>query len=127
MDDKLNSVDGDVEKNVVGPPAYSEESDINVNPPLKRQLKNRHIAMIRFVLLINATINNSLLVLCSIGGVIGTGLFLGTANALRHGGPIGLLLGYLIVGSITYAVMVCDNDACIFYYLLTSSLVDLSW
>ncbi|KAJ7141220.1 amino acid permease/ SLC12A domain-containing protein [Mycena epipterygia] len=55
---------------------------------LVRQLKNRHIAMI------------------SIGGVIGTGLFLGTANALRHGGPIGLLLGYLAVGSITYSVMI---------------------
>ncbi|KAJ7067987.1 amino acid permease [Mycena amicta] len=55
---------------------------------LKRQLKNRHIAMI------------------SIGGVIGTGLFLGTANALRHGGPVGLLLGYLAVGSITYTVMI---------------------
>ncbi|KAF7301538.1 Amino acid permease [Mycena indigotica] len=60
---------------------------------LKRQLKNRHIAMI------------------SIGGVIGTGLFLGSANALRHGGPVGLvhsprLLGYLAVGSITYSVMI---------------------
>ncbi|KAK7061449.1 lysine-specific permease [Favolaschia claudopus] len=55
---------------------------------LVRQLKNRHIAMI------------------SIGGVIGTGLFLGTASALRHGGPIGLLLGYLAVGSITYSVMI---------------------
>ncbi|KAJ7781571.1 amino acid permease [Mycena metata] len=55
---------------------------------LKRQLKNRHIAMI------------------SIGGVIGTGLFLGTATALRHGGPIGLLLGYFAVGTITYAVMI---------------------
>ncbi|KAJ7233136.1 amino acid permease/ SLC12A domain-containing protein [Mycena haematopus] len=42
----------------------------------------------------------------SIGGVIGTGLFLGTANALRHGGPVGLLLGYLAVGSITYSVMI---------------------
>lgn len=42
----------------------------------------------------------------SIGGVIGTGLFLGTATALRHGGPIGLLLGYIFVGTITYAVMV---------------------
>ncbi|KAJ6567180.1 amino acid permease [Mycena vulgaris] len=55
---------------------------------LVRQLKNRHIAMI------------------SIGGVIGTGLFLGTANALRHGGPIGLLLGYFAVGTITYSVMI---------------------
>ncbi|KAI0053278.1 amino acid permease [Auriscalpium vulgare] len=57
-------------------------------PTLKRQLKNRHVAMI------------------SIGGVIGTGLFLGTANALRHGGPVGLLLGYLIMGTICYSVMV---------------------
>ncbi|KAJ7179400.1 amino acid permease-domain-containing protein [Mycena filopes] len=56
--------------------------------PLVRQLKNRHIAMI------------------SIGGVIGTGLFLNTANSLRLGGPIGLLLGYLAVGSITYSVMI---------------------
>ncbi|KAJ8475346.1 hypothetical protein ONZ45_g2324 [Pleurotus djamor] len=55
---------------------------------LVRQLKNRHIAMI------------------SIGGVIGTGLFLGTAGALRNGGPIGLLLGYMAVGSICYSVMI---------------------
>ena len=39
-------------------------------------------------------------------GVIGTGLFLGSANSLRHGGPVGLLLGYLVVGSICYSVMV---------------------
>ncbi|KDR68482.1 hypothetical protein GALMADRAFT_231150 [Galerina marginata CBS 339.88] len=55
---------------------------------LVRQLKNRHIAMI------------------SIGGVIGTGLFLGTANALRNGGPVGLLLGYMTIGSICYCVMI---------------------
>ncbi|KAI0704873.1 amino acid permease [Cytidiella melzeri] len=55
---------------------------------LQRQLKSRHIAMI------------------SIGGVIGTGLFLGTANALRHGGPIGLLLGYSAMGTVTYCVMI---------------------
>jgi len=55
---------------------------------LKRQLKNRHVAMI------------------SIGGVIGTGLFLSTANSLREGGPVGLLLGYIIIGTICYSVMV---------------------
>ncbi|KAI0004296.1 amino acid permease [Russula compacta] len=55
---------------------------------LKRQLKNRHVAMI------------------SIGGVIGTGLFLSTANSLRQGGPLGLLLGFLVVGSICYSVMI---------------------
>jgi amino acid transporter len=42
----------------------------------------------------------------SIGGVIGTGLFLGTANSLQVGGPIGLLLAYLAVGTICYSVMV---------------------
>lgn len=55
---------------------------------LVRQLKNRHIAMI------------------SIGGVIGTGLFLGTAGSLQNGGPVGLLLGYLAMGTICYSVMV---------------------
>ncbi|ESK87568.1 amino acid transporter [Moniliophthora roreri MCA 2997] len=55
---------------------------------LVRQLKNRHMAMI------------------SIGGVIGTGLFVGTAGALRNGGPIGLLLGYIVVGSICWGVMI---------------------
>lgn len=35
----------------------------------------------------------------SIGGVIGTGLFLGTANALKNGGPLGLLLGYAAMGT----------------------------
>jgi len=60
-------------------------------PPTKglsRQMKNRHIAMI------------------SIGGVIGTGLFLGTSEALQNGGPIGLILGYIVMGSIVYCVMI---------------------
>ena len=39
-------------------------------------------------------------------GVIGTGLFLGTATSLAAGGPIGLLLGYMTVGSVCYSVMV---------------------
>ncbi|EKM83723.1 hypothetical protein AGABI1DRAFT_110353 [Agaricus bisporus var. burnettii JB137-S8] len=67
-----------------GLPAYAEGNQ----GKLVRQLKNRHVAMI------------------SIGGVIGTGLFLGTANSLRDGGPVGLLLGYITMGSICYAVMV---------------------
>ncbi|KAJ8084938.1 hypothetical protein AAF712_004532 [Marasmius tenuissimus] len=55
---------------------------------LARQLKNRHVAMI------------------SIGGVIGTGLFLGTATSLRDGGPLGLLLGYIVIGSLCWTVMI---------------------
>ena len=32
-------------------------------------------------------------------------LFLGTANSLRGGGPLGLWLGYSVMGSIVFAVM----------------------
>ncbi|KAF9056359.1 amino acid permease/ SLC12A domain-containing protein [Panaeolus papilionaceus] len=87
---------------IVDNPTYKVESDaesarqfhtghtdafIAEHGKLVRQLKNRHIAMI------------------SIGGVIGTGLFLGTASSLQNGGPVGLLLGYLAVGSVCYCVM----------------------
>jgi hypothetical protein len=41
----------------------------------------------------------------SIGGVIGTGLFLGTGGALANGGPLGLLLGYCIMGAVCMSVM----------------------
>ncbi|THH11561.1 hypothetical protein EW145_g583 [Phellinidium pouzarii] len=59
---------------------------------LRRQLKNRHISMI------------------SIGGVIGTGLFVGTATALKNGGPLGLFLGYTVVGTICYAIMISVGE-----------------
>lgn len=60
---------------------------------LKRQLKSRHMAMI------------------SIGGVIGTGLFLGTGGALANGGPLGLFMGYAVMGSICYSVMVSRSHS----------------
>lgn len=50
-------------------------------------------------------------------GVIGTGLFLGTATALQHGGPVGLLLGYGIMGTICYAVMVWVSHVVWFFSL----------
>ncbi|WWC95930.1 hypothetical protein V866_002797 [Kwoniella sp. B9012] len=67
-------------------PQYTEE--VVPHEGLKRSLKSRHLAMI------------------SIGGVIGTGLFLGTGSALAHGGPLGLFLGYALMGSICYSVMI---------------------
>ena len=39
-------------------------------------------------------------------GVIGTGLFLGTASSLAEAGPVGLLLGYIAIGTVCYSVMV---------------------
>jgi len=31
-------------------------------------------------------------------------------SLVRHGGPLGLLLGYMAVGSICYSVMVCLGE-----------------
>ncbi|KAF8313222.1 amino acid permease [Clavulina sp. PMI_390] len=62
--------------------------DVIPHHTLVRQMEARHIAMI------------------SIGGAIGTGLFLGSGTSLADGGPLGLWLGYIFVGSICYAMMV---------------------
>ncbi|KAL9935452.1 hypothetical protein V8E36_005800 [Tilletia maclaganii] len=62
------------------------------NERLKPALSNRHLAMI------------------SIGSVIGTGLFLGTAGSLTRGGPLGLWLAYILMGSVCYAMMMCLGE-----------------
>jgi len=56
----------------------------------------------------------------SIGGVIGTGLFLGTASALMNGGPVGLLLGYMFVGTICYSVMVSQSSLRLLHTIISS-------
>jgi amino acid transporter len=59
---------------------------------VKRRLKARHISMI------------------AIGGTIGTGLFVGSGAALSAGGPVGLLLGYVIMGSVVYSMMIALGE-----------------
>jgi len=54
---------------------------------LKRGLKTRHLTMI------------------SLGGAIGTGLFLGSGAAIHTGGPGGALLSYIIIGAMVYFIM----------------------
>ncbi|MEF2096389.1 amino acid permease [Bacillus sp. CFBP9009] len=69
-----------------------QEHDI-LHPPqqegqeLKRGLKSRHLTMI------------------SIGGAIGTGLFLSSGAAIHTAGPGGALLAYALVGAMVYFVM----------------------
>ncbi|KAF8315134.1 hypothetical protein DL93DRAFT_2112449, partial [Clavulina sp. PMI_390] len=46
----------------------------------------------------------------SIGGVIGTGVFLGVSQSLYTGGPLGLLLGYSIVGTVVYAGIISVSE-----------------
>ncbi|WHY03516.1 amino acid permease [Neobacillus sp. DY30] len=54
---------------------------------LKRELKSRHLTMI------------------SIGGAIGTGLFLSSGAAISTAGPGGALLAYAIVGAMVFFIM----------------------
>ena len=55
---------------------------------LTRALKSRHIFML------------------SLGGVIGTGLFMGSGVTINQGGPVGAILAYLVAGFLMYLVMV---------------------
>ncbi|KAI0687059.1 amino acid permease-domain-containing protein [Earliella scabrosa] len=68
-----------------------------IRTDLPPQLSRKHIGMI------------------SIGGVIGTGLFVGSADALRSGGPVGAFLGYLIVGSVVYSLCISVGEMIAYY------------
>ena len=48
---------------------------------LQQKMKPRHLQMI------------------AVGGSIGTGLFVGSGNALARGGPAGLLVAWIIIGT----------------------------
>src|SRR5581483_6728349 len=54
---------------------------------LKRSLKTRHLTMI------------------SLGGTIGTGLFLASGGAIHTAGPGGAILSYLVIGIMVYFLM----------------------
>ncbi|KAM0756095.1 hypothetical protein T439DRAFT_341488 [Meredithblackwellia eburnea MCA 4105] len=53
----------------------------------------------------------------AIGGIIGSGYWLGTGTALANGGPLGLLLGYTFMGLVTYAVAVAVGEMAALYPL----------
>ncbi|CAK7214651.1 hypothetical protein SEUCBS140593_002253 [Sporothrix eucalyptigena] len=73
-------------------PASEHDGDVSSNHSLHRELRPRHLQMI------------------VIGGVIGTGLFLGTGGNLQDGGPAGLLLSYCLMASLLYSVMVALGE-----------------
>ncbi|EGF98367.1 uncharacterized protein MELLADRAFT_51018 [Melampsora larici-populina 98AG31] len=80
------------EKEDVHDPNYQDEGHHQGEGNVKRNLKQRHISMI------------------AIGGTIGTGLFLGSGEALSNGGPVGLILGYAIMGVVVYSMMVALGE-----------------
>jgi arginine/ornithine permease len=59
---------------------------------LKRTMKTRHLFMI------------------SLGGVIGSGLFLGSGYTISEAGPMGAILSYLVGGLIMFLTMLCLGE-----------------
>ncbi|KAJ7352121.1 amino acid permease/ SLC12A domain-containing protein [Mycena albidolilacea] len=79
----------DIEKKATSSGEIAAENVVHNkdNGHMHRSLKGRQISMI------------------AIAGTIGTGLFLGSGKALANGGPVGALLGYLIVGMLVGLMM----------------------
>lgn len=59
---------------------------------LKRKMETRHIRMI------------------SLGGVIGTGLFLSSGYTIHEAGPIGTIIAYLVGAILVFSVMLCLGE-----------------
>ncbi|GAA5969023.1 hypothetical protein JCM3765_005268 [Sporobolomyces pararoseus] len=68
-------------------PGEIEEEGIREGEDLHRGLKARQISMI------------------AIGGSIGTGLVIGSGSGLAKGGPVGLLIAYIVMGAMCFGVM----------------------
>ncbi|GAA5948850.1 hypothetical protein JCM21900_003448 [Sporobolomyces salmonicolor] len=62
-----------------------------------RHLKARHLQMI------------------ALGGTIGTGLFVGAGSALATGGPLGIFLGYTIMGCVVGSMMIALGELTTLY------------
>jgi arginine/ornithine permease len=67
-------------------------SENNETHELKRTMKSRHLFMI------------------SLGGVIGSGLFLGSGYTISEAGPMGAILSYLVGGFIMFLTMLCLGE-----------------
>lgn len=70
----------------------TDTSNQNVSTPLKRAMSTRHLVML------------------SLGGAIGTGLFLGSGEVIAQTGPIGAIISYILGGLIAYMVMLCLGE-----------------
>lgn len=73
-------------------PTVNTESLIPEKKGLNRDLKSRHMMMI------------------SIGGTIGTGLFLGAGQVVSEAGPIGAVLAFLFGGMVMYLALLCLGE-----------------
>jgi len=82
----------DVESGDAAPIPYTGIVDEKEYGHVRRGLKARHVQFI------------------AIGGIIGTGLFVGSGAALVRAGPLSILLAYSIVGTVIYSLMLAIGE-----------------
>ena len=81
-------------------PNWTEEQKIayrTSKAPLKKELKGRHLTFL------------------AIGGAIGTGLFIGSGKALRTGGAAGLVIGWGIMGTMIYSMVMALGELAVVF------------
>lgn len=84
--DDMSNVTAVVSSNIIGNATEVHQEGT------KRTLKSRHAQMI------------------AIGGTIGTGLFVGSGQALRMGGPLFLVLSYGLISIMVYGVVTATTE-----------------
>ncbi|ORY53394.1 APC amino acid permease [Leucosporidium creatinivorum] len=82
---------------IEGSSAVVEAMQDHHNPMLQQQITPSQLNMI------------------AVGGSIGTGLFIGTGQALRNGGPAGVLIAWCIIGVMLINVTQALGEMCIMY------------
>ncbi|OCH96295.1 general amino acid permease 1 [Obba rivulosa] len=83
---------GGVRDYIVNPSENNYQLDVGDLDQVQRRLKQRHVQMI------------------AIAGTLGTGLFLGSGEALAGAGPLGALLAYMLVGTTAYSALCCLGE-----------------
>ncbi|KAL2433510.1 Proline-specific permease [Exophiala dermatitidis] len=80
------------------------DNDLAAIPTTQRGLKSRHAQMI------------------ALGGTIGTGLFVGSGQALLIGGPLFFVLGYCIITILVYGIVTATTEMSSYLPVVGSSM-----
>jgi amino acid transporter len=94
---------------------HPDSDHSNIEPPLRRCLEDYHIELI------------------ALGGAIGTGLLVGTGEALAAGGPISLLASFAWVGVTVYFTVQALGEMTILFPLpgsfttFSGRFIDQAW
>jgi lysine-specific permease len=95
----------------------SFEDTIDDKPALQRGLKARHVSakekeICQMMCDTNLVIK---LTMISLGGTIGTGLFLASGSSVAEAGPGGALIAYTLIGTMVFFVMECLGEMVYLY------------